>query len=192
MFLRGIKWECNQHMWLVHRDCKDKIPLYFCISWHNLVSHSPWNRPRLQWYQNKKWQTWNMRKQSISHALSGTVRKPLLPPANEVYEGYVFTGVCLGHAWLPGGSCMVAGGHVWQRGACMVKGACMTKGGMHGEGGMHCKGGAWWRGGVCGKGGCMGYNEIWSMSGWYASYWNAFLFLFFMRICQSILYFDRL
>ena len=49
-----------------------------------------------------------------------------LPHANEVCEGYVFTGVCLstlgGHAWFySGGTCMVLfggcmvlfGGHVW-------------------------------------------------------------------------------
>ena len=29
-----------------------------------------------------------------------------------------------------------------------------------------------------GKGACVGYDEIWSMSGRYASYWNAFLFEF--------------
>ena len=50
----------------------------------------------------------------------------LLPPANELCIGYVFTGVCLstagGHAWLLAGgmhgcwgACMVAGrrGHLW-------------------------------------------------------------------------------
>ena len=65
--------------------------------------------------------------------------------------------------------------------------ACMVVGGMHSGGGM-CGGGgacvvAW---GTCmvaqshacmvAGGGCMRYNEIWSMSGQYASYWNAFLF----------------
>ena len=30
-------------------------------------------------------------------------------------------------------------------------------------------------GGVHGFFGCIGYNEIRSMSGWHASYWNAFL-----------------
>ena len=42
-----------------------------------------------------------------------------LPPANEVCEGYVFTGVCLstgGHAWQ--GSCVAGGMH--GRWACMV------------------------------------------------------------------------
>ena len=42
----------------------------------------------------------------------------LLPPANEVCEGYVFTGVCLstlgGHAWFYLGGCVVLfGGHAW-------------------------------------------------------------------------------
>ena len=54
----------------------------------------------------------------------------LLPPANEVCEGYVFTGVCLSTG---GGACMVWGGmvaggvcgcegHAWLQGACMVAG----------------------------------------------------------------------
>ena len=64
-----------------------------------------------------------------------------LPPANEVCEGYVLTGVCLS----TGRACMVApGGHAWLLG-----------GGMHG-----CSGGHAWllQGGVCGcsgGGGCM-------------------------------------
>ena len=57
-------------------------------------------------------------------------RTRLLPPANEVREGYVFTGICLS----TGGACMVGRGgmHCWQ-------------GGMHGwQGGMHgCWGGVW-------------------------------------------------
>ena len=75
-----------------------------------------------------------------------------------------------GHAWLllggacmvaPGGACVVAlGGHVW-----LLRG-----GGMRG-----CSGG-----GVRGcSGGVRGFfDEIRSMSGRYASYWNAFLFSF--------------
>ena len=62
---------------------------------------------------------------------------------------------------------MPGGGHAWQggmhdRGVMHGGGACM-------EGGMHDRGDAW-QGGVRGK-----YYEIRSMSGWYASYWNAFL-----------------
>ena len=90
-------------------------------------------------------------------------------------------GVCVaggsvhgrGHAWwwwwgaCMAGGCM-AGGHVaggmHGRGACMVgghvwQGVCMA--------GRH----AWW-GGMRGR-----YYEIRSMSGRYASYWDAFLFV---------------
>ena len=60
---------------------------------------------------------------------------------------------CGGHVWLWGGmhGC---------RGHALLPGACMDA-----EGGMHGRGGA-----------CIGYDEIQSMSGRYASYWNAFLF----------------
>ena len=44
------------------------------------------------------------------------------------------------------------------------------RGGRAGQGGMHFRGRAW-QGGVRGR-----YYEIRSMSGRYASYWNAFLF----------------
>ena len=74
------------------------------------------------------------------------------------------------HVWLLLGVCMVAPGawHVW-----------MLPGGMHG-----CSwGGRAWLlpGGACmvALGGVHGIRrdaEIRSMSGWYASYWNAFLF----------------
>ena len=121
-------------------------------------------------------------------------------------------GVCMvtgGCAWLLGacmvvGVCMVAGGHAWLWGACMVVGGvcgcggCVwLLGGIHGCGvgrGVHgCWGvsmvaegmhGCW---GVCVVvgGGCIGYNEIRSMSGRYASYWNAFLFILFsfLKVC---------
>ena len=86
----------------------------------------------------------------------------------------------------------------------MWQGVCMT-GGMHGRGGIHGRGHVWQGGGACMAGGfvargcvvggmhdrgcitggqaCMAhmsplgrYYEIRSMSGRYASYWNAFLF----------------
>ena len=143
--------------------------------------------------------------------------KMLLPPANEVCEGYVFTGVCLstwggaggmhgcsggGCAWLLQGACMVAPGggmHGCSGGACVVAhwgGMCgCSRGGMHGCSGGHvwllwggmrgCSGGhAWLLRGACvvalgGGGGMHGFfDEIRSMSGRYASYWNAFLFTF--------------
>ena len=84
-----------------------------------------------------------------------------LPPANEVCEGYVFTGVCLS---TRKGVCMVLfGGGMcgFIRGACVVLfGGCVVLFG----------------GGVRGFFSFFGYNQIRSMSGRYASYWNAFLF----------------
>ena len=84
-----------------------------------------------------------------------------------------------GHAWWQGvyggRGYVVAGGHVsWQRGACMVVG------GMHGgRGACVVAGGACVvEGVVCGGEGAfvgVGYDEIRSMSGQEASYWNAFL-----------------
>ena len=52
---------------------------------------------------------------------------------------------------------------------------------------------AWLRGVMCGCGGacvvaegvCVGYDEIRSMSGRYASYWNAFLFIH--HLCQYMI-----
>ena len=109
------------------------------------------------------------------------------------------------HAWLLWGgmrgclgACVVAHG-----GACMVaRGACVVAlgGGMRGcSGGVHgCSrgacmvapwgacvvapgGGAWL---LRGGGGMRGFfDEIRSMSGRYASYWNAFLFLIFLNSC---------
>ena len=63
----------------------------------------------------------------------------LLPPANKVCEGYVFTGVCLS-----------TGGHVWQRGVCVAKGACMVKGACVAKGGVHDEGACMAKGGTCG------------------------------------------
>ena len=86
-----------------------------------------------------------------------------------------------GHAWLlPGGMCGCS------RGACMV-----FSGGIHGFFWGHAWF-FWW--GVCmvfsgwrvwslGGGACIGYDEIRSMSGQYASYWNAFLSLSKKMMC---------
>ena len=77
-----------------------------------------------------------------------------LPPANVVCEGYVLH---LSVILLTGGACVVAPGgrgHAWFF-----------------QGGVVFLGGVVFSGGVC-----IVYDEIRSMSGWYASYWNAFLF----------------
>ena len=70
-------------------------------------------------------------------------------------HGFIW-GVCVvlfgGHAWFYWGACVVLfGGHVW-----------------------------FYSGGMRGFFTFFGYNEIWSMSGQYASYWNAFLFVRFL------------
>ena len=73
----------------------------------------------------------------------------LLPPANEVCEGYVFTGVCLstwgGHAWfyLGGHAWFYSGGHAWfylGGHAWFYSGgaAWFYSGGMHGFSGGAC------------------------------------------------------
>ena len=104
----------------------------------------------------------------------------------------VFMGVCM--VFIGGGCVWFLWGHAWfYWGACVVfiGGACMVFiGGMHGFywGGMcgfyrghacfFAGGCVFFSGGVHGffRGVCIGYDEIRSMSGRYASYWNAFLF----------------
>ena len=94
------------------------------------------------------------------------------------------------------GLCMVAGGwhvwlhgrHAWLLGGAWFGGYVWLLGDMHG-----CRGHAWLLGGVHGcraayvvagghawllGGACVGYDKIRSMSGRYASYWNAFLLRF--------------
>ena len=118
----------------------------------------------------------------------------LLPPAMKLGQGNIFRSMCQqvspqggGNVWLLRGVCMVAPG-----GACMVLfggvrgfiwGVCMVLFGGHAWfylGGMH--GFIWeacvvlFRGGMHGFFSFFRYNEIWSMSGRYASYWNAFLY----------------
>ena len=91
----------------------------------------------------------------------------------------LFRGMCV---VLFGGACMVLfGGVVLFRGASVVlfRGACMVLFGGHawfylGEACVVLFGG-----GMHGFFSFFGYNEIQSMSGRYASYWNAFLFCIF-------------
>ena len=72
---------------------------------------------------------------------------------------------CRGACVVAGGACMVARGGVFARGhACLLGGVC------------GCGEACIVVGGICGCWGvCIGYDEIRSMSGRYASYWNAFL-----------------
>ena len=88
-----------------------------------------------------------------------------------------------GRAWSSGGTCMVAPGgvHAW-----LLPGGCawLLPGVMHGF--------CWGHGFFWGeRGACVGYDEIRSMSGRYASYWNAFLLLIYFKIfctylCRSL------
>ena len=122
----------------------------------------------------------------VMHGCSGGVRGCSLRGMHGCSGGMCgCSGGCVvalgGHAWLPWGGmpgcsgggmcgCSGGGGHVWLlRGACVV-----APGGMRGFlGSMHG-----FSGGMCGF-----FDEIRSMSGQYASYWNAFL-CYRNRICQ--------
>ena len=87
-----------------------------------------------------------------------------------------YQGVCMVVGGMHGcwGVCMAAGGrgYAWLPGMCMVtRGMCVVVGGMRGCWGecVVARGHAWLL-----EGACIGYDEIRSMSGRYASYWNAF------------------
>ena len=93
-------------------------------------------------------------------------------------RGHVWQGTCVaGDACVVGGmhgrgACM-AGRHAWQ-GGMHGRGVCMT-GGMCGRG-VHARGHVW-------QGGVHGRRDS-HCSGWYASYWNAFLLLFKSSECK--------
>ena len=77
---------------------------------------------------------------------------------------------------LFGGACVVlfgGCGFIWGGVHGFIQGVCMVfLGGVHGFSG----GCVVFLGGICGFFSFFGYNEIRSMSGRYASYWNAFMF----------------
>ena len=104
----------------------------------------------------------------VNEPLEGLVTtrtcKQFLPPANEVCEGYVFTGVCLSTGGMRGCSGghaqLLRGGRAWllPRGACMVApgGCVVTPGGgacVVAPGGVHAwllpGGRAWLLPGAC-------------------------------------------
>ena len=94
-----------------------------------LTRYTPWTR-----YTPRCRACWEIR--STRGQYASYWNAILLPPANEVCEGYVFTGVC--DSVNRGGACVVA-----HRGACVVAhgGACVVLFGGH----------AWfYLGGVCG------------------------------------------
>ena len=67
-------------------------------------------------------------------------------------------------------------------GGCGLQGGAWVAGGMCG-GGVHGRGHAWWGDTHVSN---AGYYEIWSMSGRYASYWNAFFFGLCVSCRQTI------
>ena len=82
---------------------------------------------------------------------------------------------------VAGGACVVAGGSMCGcRGACMVAGGCAWLWGV-----CVVAGGCAWlrRERAWLPGGCIGYDQIRSMSGRYASYWNAFLSYYDTSFC---------
>ena len=123
----------------------------------------------------------------------------LLPPTNEVYEGNVFTGVCLSTG---GGVLSLSRGvSVWgvsvQGSVC--PGRCLSRGCLSREslskGGL-CPGGSLFRGlfpvGLClgeSLSGGLCHKDLRSvMSSWqYTSYWNAFLLFKENYIKSSVL-----
>ena len=105
----------------------------------------------------------------------------LLLPANEVCKRLCFYRCLSVHNR---GACMVALG-----GVCGCSGGvCFFSRGMHGffwGGGMH----GFFQVGVRGfswGGACIGYDEIRSMSGLYASYWNALLLYHFFCFLKNL------
>ena len=97
----------------------------------------------------------------------------LLPPANEVCEGYVFTGICLStggggvRGRVEGGSALQGGWHAWWRsvhgrGLCMAGSVC-SRGCMHGGRGACVAGWHAWQGGMCGGGHAWGVCMAWGM-----------------------------
>ena len=137
---------------------------------------------------------WPSHTTAVKH-INRSDAKVLLPSAKEVWGKVIFL-----HQFVilfTGGACVVAGGvrgcsggaymvlfrgHAWFYSGACIRGACVVLFG----GCMVLFGGCVWFylgacvvlfGGVCVVFSVFfGYNEIRSMSGQYASYWNAFLF----------------
>ena len=142
---------------------------------------------------------WPSHTTAVKH-INRSDAKVLLPSAKEVWGKVIFlhqfvilfTGGGGGRVWLLGGCVVAQGGHTWFYSGGMrgfIRGhVWFYSGGMRGFiWGVHgfIWGCVWFYLGACVVlfgGVCMvfsvffGYNEIRSMSGRYASYWNALLF----------------
>ena len=117
------------------------------------------------------------------HGVWGLVWQGGVHGGGHAWQGHALQGCVCGGGMHGKGGCVAGGMHgrgcVCGKGVCVV-GACMA-GGMH-SGGM-CDRGPCMTGGVYGR-----YYEIRSMSGRYASYWNAFLLInnFELKIVLSV------
>ena len=106
--------------------------------------------------------------------LLGVPNLKTAPPATDFYHPQrnwgkvIFSEACVKNSVQRGGGCDRGGVH--GRGAC-VAGGCALQGGHPWQGASMAVG-ACMAGGHCGR-----YYEIQSMSGQYASYWNAFLLI---------------
>ena len=158
------------------------------LNWFWGSFHENGNNCVLSWTELSMWSVQGYCNEAIFTARKRSLRRLCFYRCLSVHTGghaWFYLG---GHTWfyLGGHAWFYLGGHAWFysggmrgfiRGVCMVLfgGACVVLfGGMCGfiRGGM--RGFIW--GGMHGFFSFFGYNEIRSMSGRYASYWNAFLF----------------
>ena len=115
--------------------------------------------------------------QSLRHFQQHCSCMALLPPANEICKGYVFTGVCLstrGLSLCPGGSQSWGVSVHWSVSREISVQGDLCPGGFC-PGGL-CPGGSLSRGSLS-KGVSVTETPHMAMSVWYTSYWNAFLFV---------------
>ena len=128
---------------------------------------------------------------------------PLLPPANEVCKGYVFTHVChsvqRGVGWYPSMICRWYSSMPCSQSPRWISPHALqvsrptskeeVEGSGWGGGGhqAHTRDGV----GVSALGACSGGGLLVEAPrdhyccGWYASYWNAFLFLLFVQLTDN-------
>ena len=111
----------------------------------------------------------------------------LLPPATKLGQSYVFTGIChsvnRGVHLVLGGSllrmgCTWSQGCTWSRGGCLLQVLGCVRYSPRDQ--VHPLPGP----GTPPQ--CTACREIRSMSGWYASCWNAILFCFCFYFCYEI------
>ena len=179
----------RKHVWVENPE------LFLLLSYSVNFQHTPWFHISLS--KNNRFRTIlvGLRRVGVHRSdtlvkIGGRINYTFLAPFYRVSESntrgfyrpqrswgkVIFSEECLKNS-------VHRGGGMHGRGVCMAGVACMA-GGACVVGGMCCREGvcvaggcAWWGG--MGGGGCVwqgGMHGIPSMSGWYTSYWNAFLF----------------